>query len=868
MFSPTAQFPCLCFISFVPRTIEPLAGLAASEARARLVTDGANELPQQKPRSWLRIAFTIIREPMFALLLGSGVIYLLLGSLEEALLLLFFAGSSVGIAIVQEGRSERVLDALRDLTSPRALVVRDGERLRIPSREVIRGDLIVLAEGDRVPADAVIRAAEDLQADESLLTGEAIPVRKRPAEDADQIPPGPGGEDLPYVFSSTLIVRGSGLAEVTATGVRSKVGQIGRTLAGIEATTPRLTLETRNVVRTVAILGILCSVIAVVLFGLFRGSWLQALLAGIALGMSMIPEEFPLVLTVFIVMGAWRLSRVRVLTRRAAAIETLGAATVLCTDKTGTLTENRMSIAEVRTENEAVRLEGTKAGPLSPAASAVIAYGAFASASDPFDPMEKAFHGLHGRLASAGAGILKKGLPAKIYPLRRDLLAVTQAWPDADRGGYDIAVKGAPEAVVRLCRLDAARAQAVQRDIDEMAEAGMRVIAVAGGRHAAAALPDNAAEFQFEFFGLVGLADPIRGNVPAAMQECRNAGIRVIMITGDYPLTARAIALRAGLPEGQIVTGDALDEMSDASLGEIIGHVNIFARIAPEQKLRLVRALKAQGEIVAMTGDGVNDAPALRAADIGVAMGSRGTDVAREASSIVLLDDDFNSIVRTVKLGRRIYDNLRKAMGYILAVHIPIAGMALLPLLTGLPVIFSPIHIAFLEMIIDPVCSIVFEAERAEDNVMNRPPRPPRARLLSAGLIQWSVVQGCVAFGIVAAIYIAGFRLHMPDADLRALTFVALVCGNLSLVIVNRTFSAGGVKLFRGISKVFWMISGIVVAVLAVAILWPPASALFEFGAFHAHDLADVALSALAVLAILESVKFIWPARFQRILTG
>ena len=392
----------------------------------------------------------------------------------------------------------------------------------------------------------------------------------------------------------------------------------------------------------------------------------------------------------------------------------------------------------------------------------------------------------------------------------------------------------------------------------------MRVLGVAGARHATADLPDNVAEFQFEFLGLVGLADPIRDNVPAAMRECRNAGIRVIMITGDYPLTARAIALRAGLPEGQIVTGDALAGMSDASLGEIIGGVNIFARIAPDQKLRLVRALQARGEIVAMTGDGVNDAPALRAADIGVAMGSRGTDVAREASSIVLLDDDFNSIVRTVKLGRRIYDNLRKAMGYILAVHIPIAGMALLPLLTGLPVVFFPIHIAFLEMIIDPVCSIVFEAEREEDNVMNRPPRSPRARLLSAGLIRWSLVQGCVAFAIVAAIYITGFRLHMPDADLRALTFVALVCGNLSLVLVNRTFSASGVKLFRGISKIFWMISGAVAVVLAVAILWPPASSLFAFGAFHGHDLIFVALSALAVLTILESVKFFWPLRFQK----
>ena len=843
--------------------VQQYRGLSASEASARLLIEGANELPQQRRRTLLQIAFTTMREPMFALLLGAAIIYLLLGSLEEGLILLCFAGLSVGTAIVQEGRSERVLEALRELTSPRALVIRDGKQLRIPSRELVRGDIVLLSEGDRVPADARLHTANDLQADESLLTGEPVPVRKRAARDADSPPGQAGGDDLPYVYSSTLIVRGSGLAEVLLTGSRSRVGQIGHVLAGIETATPRLTLETRRVVRTVAMLGLLCCMITVVLFGLFRGSWLEALLAGLALGMSMVPEEFPLVLAVFTAMGAWRLSQARVLTRRASAIETLGAATVLCTDKTGTLTENRMTIAEVRTEDGVFRFNGSE-GVIPDAMATVVARGVLASAVDPFDPMEKAFHALAARTGKSGSEARSMGAPARAYPLRPELLAVTHAW--ADEGGYAIAAKGAPEAIIALCRLDAVRIEKIRRDIDAMASAGMRVLAVAEARHAAAILPDSPAGFEFSYLGLVGFADPIRDAVPGAVRECQSAGIRVIMITGDYPLTAQTIALQAGLPAGEVVTGSVLDELDDAAFASIAGRVNIFARIAPEQKLRLVQALKANGEVVAMTGDGVNDAPALRAADIGVAMGGRGTDVAREASSIVLLDDDFASIVRTIKVGRRIYDNLRKAMGYIIAVHIPIGGIVLLPLLTGLPLILAPVHIAFLEMVIDPICSIVFEAEKEESNVMRRPPRAPTARILSSSLIQWGVIQGAAALLVVAAVYFGGHFWGMPERDLRALTFIVLLCGNLALVLVNRSFSAGGLNLLKGTPRIFYVIAAAVVGLLTVALLWPPARKIFQFGVFHGHDLLLVIASLALLVLTLEVVKAARAGRYQEML--
>jgi Ca2+-transporting ATPase len=840
-----------------PSNGEP-AGLTDAEAAARLSADGPNELPRERARTLARIGLDTIREPMFALLFAAAGIYLVLGSLEEALVLLLLNCVTIGIAIVQEGRSEHVLDRLRDLSSPRALVVRQHTRRRVPGREVVRGDIIVLREGDRVPADAVVRVASDLSVDESLLTGEAVSVRKREA--AADTGGASSGEENSTVLSGTLVVRGQGIAEVIATGSRSRIGQIGRILSTIESGTPRLTKETRSVVRIMAAVGLVCCAAVILLFGMFRGSWLQASLAGIALGMSVLPEEFPLIITVFTVMGAWRLSRARVLTRRAAAIETLGSATVLCTDKTGTLTENQMSIVQLRTEHKLFDVAEGNPGGLDESLLRLVEIGVLASALEPFDPMEKAFHALHAAASfGAAAGVGRKFL--KLYPLEPHFLAVTQAWGEEGVDGTLIAVKGAPEAVIDLCRLDPDRAKAARKAAGEMAGRGMRVLAVAEARHHGAPLPETPHQFEFLYRGLVGLADPLRANVPAAVRECRTAGIRVIMITGDHPETARAIAYQAGLQSEQVLSGRELAQLGDGELKVAVARVDVFARITPEQKLSLVRALQSLDEVVAMTGDGVNDAPALRAADIGVAMGGRGTDVAREASSLILLDDDFASIVRTIRLGRRIYDNLRKAMSYILAVHVPIAGMALLPLLTGLPLIFAPIHIAFLEMVIDPVCSIVFEAEEEEEYIMRRPPRPPSVHLLSPKLVRWSLLQGSLALVVVAAIYLVGSFAEMPATDLRTLAFIALVTANLGLILVNRTFDASVFTQLGRPNLALVVVSTIAISTIAVAVLWQPARAVFEFGTFHLHDLGIVAAATLLLVLALDGIKWVLAAK-------
>jgi len=772
-------------------------GLSRREAAERLRTEGPNALPELERRTSLRIIVDVVREPMFALLLGAGVLYLLIGSRGEALVLFAFACFSVAIAIIQEGRSERVLEALRDLTSPRALVIRDGEQVRIAGREVVRGDLLVLAEGDRVPADALLVSGDDVQADESLLTGESVPVRKRPAVQllADAGSSGaapdtaPGGDDLPFVFSGTMIVTGGGLAVATATGPRSEIGKIGHAVTGITPEPPRLQTQTRGFVTGFAIVGLSLSAVAVLLYGFLRGAWLQGLLGGIALGMSMLPEEFPLVLTVFMVMGAWRLSRSHVLTRRPAAIETLGAATVLCTDKTGTLTRNLMSVEWLeRDEQCAAAVTGNDAaGALPPSLRELLRTAVLASRPEAVDPMDRALVRLAGEVdgnADASGGELVRG-----YPWLPELPALVQVWRLKD-GGQVAAAKGAPEAIATLCRLDAPAAQALRARVEALAHRGMRVLGVAAARLGNDAPPERAADLPLQLAGLIGFVDPLREGIPEAVRECRSAGIRVVMITGDHPETARAIAKQAGIEHATVMTGPELARLDDTTLRARAPEVAVFARITPQQKLRIVAALKARGEVVAMTGDGVNDAPALRSAHIGIAMGQRGTDVAREASSLVLLDDDFNSIVRAVRLGRRIYDNLVKAVGYILAIHLPIAGLALVPIAMGRPLVLTPMLIAILELIIDPLCSVVLEAEPDERDVMRRPPRDPQSALLSRPLLLSGFLQGVLAIAAVCGVFLYAALGGLTADAVRSMGFVTLVCANYALIFANRSFSA------------------------------------------------------------------------------
>jgi len=838
-------------------------GLTRREAAARLAASGRNELPSQARRTLSRIAVGVFREPMFLMIVAAGMLYLILGDTGEALLLLAFVGIVLGITIVEERKTERVLEALRDLSSPRVRVIRDGEPQIIAGGEVVPGDIMLLEEGDRIAADAVLLAAHDLAVDESLLTGESVPVGKRAlaGEAADALAlMRPGGDGLPRVYAGSMVVQGGGTARVMATGVASAIGQIGHALATVVEPESPLKRQTAALVRWFAVAAVLLSLAAGILYVLTRGNLLQAVLAGLALAMSMLPEEFPVILTVFMAAGAWRISQRNVLTRRINVIETLGAATVLCVDKTGTLTENRMAVRCLATTAGSRLLDNGEdqvTAAFAMAEQAMLATAVLASEERPFDPMEIALHKLGEAalptLPAAGLTFVHE------YPLTAQLLAMTHVWAAAAPGAPAVvATKGAPEAVARLCGLDATQRSDLEAQGVALARQGLRVLGVARGESPGPPWPADPGEFHFVWQGLVAFADPLRANVPHAIAECHRAGIRVVMITGDYAETARAIGAQAGLSATAIVTGTEIAALDATALRARVRGTAIFARIAPEQKLAIVAALKANGDIVAMTGDGVNDAPALKAAHIGIAMGRRGTDVAREAASLVLLDDDFVSIVAAVRLGRRIYANLRRAMSYVLAVHVPIAGMALLPLLFGWPLLFSPAHIVFLELIINPTCSIVFEAEHSERDAMRRPPRDSRAPLFNAATILTCLLQGSAVLIAVALFYAWLQRQGVPAGAARTMGFVALVAGNLGLIFAHRAPGTSFARTFRGGNSALWWVVGGAVAALATVVSWPPLQRLFGFAPVPAHELAvsfAVGVAAVILFSVAQLLR-------------
>jgi Ca2+-transporting ATPase len=834
-----------------------VAGLTQQEATARLTIDGANELPQLRRRTVFRIVLEVFREPMFQLLLAAGFIYLAIGDLREALMLLGFAFVNILIATYQESKTERALEALRVLASPKAVVIRDGIRRRIASRELVRDDIIVISEGDRVPADALVVSGTGIEADESLLTGEAIPVRKHVWR-GGEIDARPGGDDRPFIYSGTLIVKGHGTGKVRFTGAGTEIGKIGSALSGIQVEPTLLHVQVRKLVRAIAFVALILSVTIFGLYVALRGAWLQGLLAGITLAMSLLPQELPLVLTVFLVMGSRRIAKKGVLTRRSTAIEALGAATVLCTDKTGTLTMNRMTAAALCVDRNIYDVDYERDRELPEAFDELVEYAILASQRAPFDPMEKAFLELGQHYLSRTGHLHEEWRLVHEYSLEPRLMAMSHVWRTPVRDEFVIATKGAPEVVADLCQVDTIRKADLLVSAEQMAARGLRVLAVAKAVFWGQNWPATQRDFAFEFVGLIGLTDPLRSGVRDAIAQAASAGIRVVMITGDHPVTAQTIAKQAGLPgDGAVITGRELASFTEDELLERLKSARIFARIMPEQKLRLVEALKRNGEVVAMTGDGVNDAPALKAAQIGIAMGKRGTDVAREAATLVLLDDDFNSIVSAVRLGRRIYDNIRKATSYILSVHVPIAGLSILPLAFGWPVIFTPIHIVFLEMIIDPVSSIVFESEPSEEGSMVRPPRRPDSLLVSRPLIAEALLQGGCMLLVVSLIYAIALQLNTPVAEARALAFVTLVITNFALIFTNRTSAFAFTDLMRRPNSMLWAVLALTSIFLAGTLVIPTIRALFFFDPLHRTDLILCLAAGMGSLLILELVKWI-----------
>jgi Ca2+-transporting ATPase len=805
-------------------------GLSREQAAARLLRDGPNALEVQQERTLLILLIEVLREPMFLLLIVAGGLYLVMGDLNEALILVGFVVIIIGVTVLQERRTEHTLRALRELSSPRALVIRDGRQQRIPGNAVVVDDILLLSEGDRVPADACVLSAHELAVDESLLSGESVPIEKM------------GSHEV--VYAGTLVTRGQCVCRVTEVGARTALGKIGASLQEIDNEVSPLRAEMGRLTQRLAILGVALCIALAVLYFLLRGSGLDALLAGITLAMGILPQEFAVIMVVFFAMGARRIAQHGVLTRRLNAIETLGEATILCVDKTGTLTENRMTLAMVSVAGETLDLRSLRPTEVPEKYHSLLEFAVLASEIEPHDPMERAVLDAAQAHLTGTEHLHPQWQLAREYELTPDLLAMTHLWRRSEVQHDITAAKGAPEAIIDLCHLDADSAARVQQQAQSLAQKGLRVLGVAKGMHSRdQEWPTNQHDFDYEFLGLLGLEDPVRGDVEAAIRQCKEAGIRVVMITGDHPQTATAIAEQAGIDTSTIMTGDTLRLLDPGQSGEQVARTSVFARVSPQQKLQIVELLKAQHAVVAMTGDGVNDAPALKAAHIGIAMGKRGTDVAREAASLVLMDDTFPAIVEAIHLGRRIYTNLRHALVYTLAVHVPIIGLSIVPVLAGWPLILAPIHIAFLELAIDPACSIVFEAEKGDSDLMRKAPRPRGQVLLSPYYMVLGLVQGALITGASLGAY--ALALHRTEnTDLAGThAFLMLVVANVFLIFSLRTPRPGLRVMFSGLSQVTIMVLVITLLAVISVVTVPFLADLFGF---HPLTFAQICIILLA----------------------
>lgn len=823
-------------------------GLTTIEAKNLQLQYGKNELSAQKKESFIRKILRIISEPMFLLLLGAAVIYFILGEPRDGAIMLIFVVAIIGIDVAQEWKTDQTLNALKDLSSPQIMVLRDEKEIEIPSIDLVPGDWMMIQEGVKIPADGIILKASDLCVDESSLTGEAEGVWKTVTASTE---PSSDYWRKDYCYAGTLVTQGSATVQVDKIGAATEYGKIGFHVSSVPEQPTPLEKQTSSLVK-------LCSGIAVFLFLLvtfvtylntpelpLSDKIITSILSGITLAMAMIPEEFPVILAVFLSMGAWRLAKKHSLVRKLSAVETLGAISILCVDKTGTITLNKMTVQEIWTPDD--RNDN------------FIETMGLACEIDAYDPMEKAMLDYCEKMHVTKQHLFGGSLISE-YPFTSEQKMMGHVWYHDDE--IIIAAKGSPERILQLCACDTAQQKRAEEEIKKMSSQGLRVIAVASMKpKTKEKIPADLVSCKLILNGLVGLADPPRENIKRDIEKCTKAAIRVVMITGDNGITAASIAEKVGISNrGDIITGDMLNEMSDDELRRKVVNVSIFSRVIPEHKMRIVKAFKENGEVVAMTGDGVNDAPALKYADIGIAMGKRGSEVSREAADLILMDDNFSTIVDTIKDGRRIYDNIQKAVGYVFTIHIPIALASLLAPLLGIlhaSLLLLPLHVVLLELIIDPTCSIVLERLPAEDDIMDRLPRDPNAKLLTAKILLKSIVQGLVIFVASFGTYYFVLQNNYGNGDVaRSMGLAIIMLANLLLVQVNGSSNELAIHTLRKYAqdKVVWAINIFTLLGLAV-ILYTPLNQILALAPLSFEELSFViGIAAVSVLWI-EIIK-------------
>lgn len=787
-------------------------GLTAQEAHQKQQQFGFNEIVPQKKDSFLRKIIHVLSEPMLLLLLGTATLYFVLGEPGDGAIMIGFVIFMSSISLFQQWRTDKTLSALQTLSAPRVHVLRDQEMVMIESRQVCVGDIVYIEEGQRISADADILEMADLGVDESTLTGESDVVWKTLSDTTQN------HWRRDRLYAGTAVVQGSVVARVSQIGTQTQYGMIGKDIIEAPDRPTPLEKQTKKLVKTCALIGmglfVLVVLISYIVSHNVSNLWERishAVLAGVTLAMAILPEEFPVILTVFLAMGAWRLARKEALIRRMPAVETLGAVTVLCVDKTGTLTQNQMTVEEIYCHQAITKDQ-------------LISAMVLACEAQPYDPMEKAMLE-YGQNQGLQVQTMLAVPPVFEYAFSSQTKRMGHVVNDQ---GLHLYAKGSPESILSLCTLTTEETQQAEKMQRDFAKQGCRVIAVASRRQMQS-IPATLEENAMQFLGLIALTDPPRPGVDKAIETCHRAGMRVVMITGDNGTTAEAIGNAIGLASPlHIMTGDELDALSDDQLQEKVRHVDIFARVIPSHKMRIVLALKAIGEVVAMTGDGVNDAPALKRADIGIAMGMRGTPVAREAADMVLLDDNFTTIVDTVKDGRRIYDNIKKSVGYVMLIHIPIVLLALLTPLLGLPLMLLPVHVVLLELIVDPTCSIIFERLPAEKNVMSRKPRHPKAPLISRGILLQSLLQGLIIFlGSFVTYALAIKQFHLAENIARSMGLTILVLCGLCVVVTNQSHTQSCFAFLRCLrDKVVLSISGGIALILCLLLFTYPGNTL------------------------------------------
>lgn len=748
-----------------------LGGLNSEEVEKLQKKYGMNELVNQEKPNMLRKFLGVFKEPMFLLLLIAATVYFLLGAPKDGAIMLVFVGFVASITFIQEWKTEKTMNALKDLTSPKVNTLRNGKNILIKSTELVPGDVVFLSEGERIPADCIVLEPSNFSVDESILTGESEYVMKVSTTQSEK------STDYwkkDILYAGTLCVFGKCTAIVKFTGINTEYGKIGKAISEAKDEPTPLQKKVSILVKNIAIAGVILCISVMVASYFYSFDILNSILSGISLAMAIIPEEFPVVLTVFLSMGAYRLAKNNTLMRKISAVETLGSATVLCVDKTGTITQNKMKVKSIYSDGRIFNNEDLKNQELSDLM-------VLSCDKDPYDPMEKAI--LEAANLSQLETVYKYDLSKKIA---FDSKTKRMANIYIKDNKYYVAVKGSAETVLGLCNLDKQTMDEINIEIDKMASNGLRVLALADCT--SEEVYEDLECYELTFKGLVGLQDPPKEGVEEAIKLCKKAGIRVVMITGDYSKTAMAIGEEIGLKfTDKVIVGNEIDSLSENELCEVVKSCDVFSRVIPEQKMKIVKALKKNGEIVAMTGDGVNDAPALKSADIGIAMGQRGTEVAKEAADMILMDDNFTTIVKSVKDGRRVYDNIRKAMVYILIIHIPIAAMAMFAPLFNLPPLLLPMHIMLLELIIDPTCSIVFEGEPAEANIMENPPRPPQEPILTRSLTIKVVLQGIIMFLAAFMPFHYMIDLGISSEYARSFSLITFIVANVTLVLVNRS---------------------------------------------------------------------------------